>query len=59
MRAMSDKPVSNQREAKYSREAKSSREERLATKLRENLLRRKEQARAAAAQDLPKPPPSG
>jgi hypothetical protein len=47
MRPMSDKP------------APTPREERLAAKLRENLRRRKEQARAGAAQDLSKRPPSG
>jgi hypothetical protein len=49
-------------------EAKQSRDERLAAKLRENLRRRKDQARqitgaAIAAEsespDLPKPPPRG
>jgi hypothetical protein len=44
---MSDKP------------APSSREERLAAKLRENLRRRKEQARAGSPQDLSKPAPPG
>jgi hypothetical protein len=34
-----------------------TREERLAAKLRENLRRRKEQARAAEANTLPKAPP--
>jgi len=44
---MADKPAS------------SSREDRLAAKLRENLRRRKEQARAVSQQDLSKPPASG
>ncbi|HOB13303.1 MAG TPA: hypothetical protein PK680_10090 [Novosphingobium sp.] len=35
-----------------------TREEKLAAKLRENLRRRKDQARAQAAQDLPKADPS-
>jgi hypothetical protein len=39
--------------------APTAREERLAAKLRENLRRRKEQARDTAARDLPKKPPSG
>jgi hypothetical protein len=39
--------------------APTTREERLAAKLRENLRRRKEQARAAAPRDLSKPPPPG
>ena len=42
------------------RPAPTTREERLAAKLRENLRRRKAQAREQgdAAQDLPKPPPT-
>ncbi|WP_176399742.1 hypothetical protein [Novosphingobium sp. B 225] len=42
-------------------ESATSREARLAAKLRENLRRRKEQAREMAGNDnagLPKPPPS-
>jgi DNA-binding response OmpR family regulator len=39
--------------------AKPTREERLAAKLRENLRRRKQQARESAPQDLSKPPPPG
>ena len=47
-----------------SRDANPSREERLAAKLRENLRRRKDQARATKSEpanespDLPKPPPT-
>jgi hypothetical protein len=40
------------------KQPQTEREERLAAKLRENLRRRKEQARASAARDLPKQPPS-
>ena len=43
------------------RDEKATREERLAAKLRENLRRRKEQARAQRQPDvgLPKPPERG
>jgi hypothetical protein len=55
--AMNDAP-------NLSRDANPSREERLAAKLRENLRRRKDQARATKSEpanespDLPKPPPT-
>jgi hypothetical protein len=53
---MTDQPP-NQRRGTRDTPGPATREERLAAKLRENLRRRKAQARQAAPRDLPKPPP--
>ncbi len=63
---MTNQPPNPSREADPSREASLSREERLAAKLRENLRRRKAQARAqipsanppGESPTLPKTPPN-